>query len=453
MYGRHHISGFLLGVFLGMAAAPPSAWAEPQRDRIGNDAPVLASVDSLYALCLAQCAETSVYRMELESCERACADLRRNFPFLDEGYSSYDRCARDMDTLDLNRDVLARRAAKECARASSHIHKRQGCRNAVDFFYKNASTEQICLRRPFAAGSGPVPLAPPASAPVSPASPQPAPSSAAGAALPPDLSPPAGQKTASAKAASAAAPILVSGPLLQDTPKYQTPEEVAKTRRRSKGKSPAAAPGSRAAGKSLPSAQGGTPPAQETRAAQSAPAANREAVPPAISTAKPPEGAKSSRPISVPAAPLPPAAAPAPPGPEVSPARPPAQDSVTRPETAAAPLPAAPLPPVTDAPAPPGPEVSPARPPAASLSGPLSPPSAAPAVSPQPEQPPSPAESPSPAPPANSPRMPLSRLLQIPPSQEPSPQEADSATTLLPPTPSMLKQHDPTPPTLRPGLQ
>jgi hypothetical protein len=479
MHSRRHIPGLLLGFFLGLAAAPP-AWAEPQRDRIGNDAPVLASVDAIYGICLSQCAESSVYRMEWESCERTCADLRRNFPFLDEAYDSYERCARDMDNLDLNRDVLAQKAADACMRTSTHIHKRQGCRAAVAVFYKNATTEQVCLRQPssLAAGSPlppPVPLA--ASPPAVPDRSAGDVPQSAGSAADMTSAPPAGQQTVSGKESSPAAPLLVSGPLLRDTPKYQTPEEVAKTRRRGKGTAGPPAP-------AVKRPEAATPPAapteKRTEASASAPPAAptirqpETPTPPDTPAVKQPEAPTVTPPAApIAPAPAPPGAASAPdapaslPGPaapaEVPPPQAPAVLSVPEVRTPPATPPpgveetSGPTPPAIDAPAPPAPEAPLPRP-ETSIAPPATPPSGATVPErplPESRQPAQPAPptgqgAPSSDPSAAPSRMPLSRLLQIPPSSETDPpQETGSAATLLPPTPSMLKQHEPTPPTLR----
>ncbi|MDR2160730.1 MAG: hypothetical protein LBO77_01090 [Desulfovibrio sp.] len=390
---RRSVTVFLLGAFLGAATAP-AAYGQG-----GEGVPVLADVDMVYNVCLQRCEENSVYRMALESCLETCAELRRDFPLLDKKYSSPEKCARDMAAVDLNRDLLAREAAADCSDRSLHIHKRQGCREAVAAFYESSTTEMVCSRQPF----------PLASAPAAPAGPV---ASDSVVVLP------AGQRSPARQGASPPVPPLEAGSVLYDTPKYQTPEEVAKTLRRARSKAGAA-----------------------SKAAPKVPAVSVARDKPSASAPAAPAAARAQ-------------AAPASPLPAAAPARPdPAQSAPAGAENPPAPPDRPARVPAVSVPAAPGETVPPAAPAAApAQAAPASPlPTAAPARPDPAQSAPAGQPTPSSAPVAAS-RMPLSQLLRIPSNSSASEDEqnGESAAHLLPPTPSMLKQHAPTPPTLRP---
>lgn len=115
------------------------------RNRVGNTAPVIANVEPLYQACLNRCYEQGALASYTRNgCLETCNELRRDFPWLDKGFSDYQSCEKLMDNLDLNRDKVIKERKELCERDYTHLHDVQGCRDAIDVFYENATLENVC---------------------------------------------------------------------------------------------------------------------------------------------------------------------------------------------------------------------------------------------------------------------------------------------------------------------
>ena len=137
---RFHHFTFLLAI----AAIGAVVACSPSRHRVGNQAMLVANADKPYAACLDHCRQISKYDITLEACERACNDARKDFPYLDKSYSSYERCAKDMDNLDLNRLDIVSEAQQSCEDQYEHLHKRYGCKEGVAAYYNAATMSNVC---------------------------------------------------------------------------------------------------------------------------------------------------------------------------------------------------------------------------------------------------------------------------------------------------------------------
>lgn len=131
----------LIGIFVLSCV-----WScQPRRHRIGNNSQVMADVEPLLQACLSMCEEPGDLRGRTrKACANACYDLRREFPFLDKGYSSYEQCAKDMDNLDLNRDTIIAQYQARCPEGYETSLQRQACKDAAEAFYTAARTEKVC---------------------------------------------------------------------------------------------------------------------------------------------------------------------------------------------------------------------------------------------------------------------------------------------------------------------
>lgn len=126
-------------IFLfAMLSASPS-WAERGR--------IYVSTDYLYDSCMERCAQSgSLASLTRNGCLKGCAEIRRSFYLRDKSYSSMSACIKDMQKLELNRDLEIEKAQSWCNRQWTHLHKRKGCKDAMEVYINAATTNSICYR-------------------------------------------------------------------------------------------------------------------------------------------------------------------------------------------------------------------------------------------------------------------------------------------------------------------
>lgn len=439
------------------AGAVVLAGCSPSRHRVGNQALIVGNADRPYAACLRHCRQISRYDVTLAACERACNDARKSFPYRDKGYWSYERCARDMDNLDLNRLDLVAEAQAECERTYEHLHKRHGCKEAFAAYYNAATIETVCggytarvvapqtaqtplVSAPMTQGADPrvTPLAPaPAYQPAPVYQPAPAPayqSTPTPAYLP---APAPGRAPA-----ASVRPAPVVGPALSSQPVAAPPKAPAPSLKSpatsAPGRSGQTRPGSPApvTVKGSPSAHSGKKGTPRAPAPKGAPASSARLAAPASA----PAPAQQTVPPSEPA----PTPVPVAPQPAPAPAVVPAPQSPSAPATTPAPVPAA------------GQAAAPAQ----QTQQTATPAAPQPAPVPAPQSSPVPATTPAPVPVAGQAEAPAQQA--VPPSAS-VPASANteggasaqqpSSSSITPPLPSMLKQKESLPATMPPSAQ
>lgn len=281
--GFRHICTLVMACALGIGVTAAHA-----SDRVED------RTDVPFEACLRHCRKVSVYDASLDSCERTCAAARRDSSYGKGGYSSYESCVKDMRKVELKRDLLIADGQEECQDASPHLHKRYGCREAVSAYYSALTAGNMCVSyakpaQPYPGTAQPYAEPAPVSVPQGAGSTGPA---ASGTAAPGLVPLPMGATAGTRERAQAAS---LPPQDAVDTPKYQSPEEVAKTRRKGKGgaaSSARAAPEKKASSKKAAST-GASP-------AKAAPAKEPAAKAPAAASGKKKTGGGAKAGVSLP---------------------------------------------------------------------------------------------------------------------------------------------------------
>ncbi len=150
------------GLFLTLPAT--HSWA-------GTYQTIIANTEVMYEACMRRCArQDALGNLTRNGCLASCAETRREFPLNKKSYSSYEKCAEDYARIEVMRDQIIAEAQEECLELTPHVHKRQGCKDAITTFYNAATEANVCGRR-VNDGEGyiaPIPASPPMTAQLAP---------------------------------------------------------------------------------------------------------------------------------------------------------------------------------------------------------------------------------------------------------------------------------------------
>lgn len=105
------------------------------------------NTNPLFEACVQRCEEqTPLGALTKRGCYKGCAEIRRtaNIP---ESYRSMASCIEDMNELELVKDLVIEKHQARCDRQTSHIHKRKGCRDAVEVYMRAATVNSICYNQ------------------------------------------------------------------------------------------------------------------------------------------------------------------------------------------------------------------------------------------------------------------------------------------------------------------
>ncbi len=145
------------------------AWAGKYFDIVTN-------TQVLFDACMRRCDRTDALgNLTRNGCVKGCEEMRRTFPLRAKKYRDLGDCLEAYAKLEVDRDEIIEDNQEWCIDEYRHLHKRQGCKDAVTTFYKAATAENMCGARSGAANApatGVTPLPPPAPL-ATPASPPP----------------------------------------------------------------------------------------------------------------------------------------------------------------------------------------------------------------------------------------------------------------------------------------
>ena len=130
------VGTMLLAVILLYPSAP--SWAKGR---------LYPNTNILLESCLQRCEEqTSLASLTREGCYTGCAQIRRAFT-LRSSYRSVASCIEDMNDLELERDIIIADNQAWCNRQWPHLHKRKGCKDAMEAYIRSATVGSICYNQ------------------------------------------------------------------------------------------------------------------------------------------------------------------------------------------------------------------------------------------------------------------------------------------------------------------
>lgn len=105
------------------------------------------NTNPLFEACLQRCEEqTPLGGLTRRGCFKGCAEIRRSFA-LPTSYRSMASCIEDMNDLELQRDLVIEKYQTWCDKEWSHLHKRKGCKDAMDVYIRSATVNSICYHQ------------------------------------------------------------------------------------------------------------------------------------------------------------------------------------------------------------------------------------------------------------------------------------------------------------------
>lgn len=106
-----------------------------------------ANTQPLFDACMNRCDRTDILgNLTREGCVKGCEQIRRTFPLTEKSYSSYASCLEDTKDIELTRDLLIEKYQEWCGKTYDHIHKKKGCKDAVETYINAISYETVCTR-------------------------------------------------------------------------------------------------------------------------------------------------------------------------------------------------------------------------------------------------------------------------------------------------------------------
>lgn len=105
------------------------------------------NTNPLFEACVQRCEEqTPLGALTKRGCYKGCAEIRR-VADIPESYRSMASCIEDMNELELVKDLVIEKHQTWCDRQTTHIHKRKGCRDAMEVYMRAATVNSICYNQ------------------------------------------------------------------------------------------------------------------------------------------------------------------------------------------------------------------------------------------------------------------------------------------------------------------
>lgn len=105
------------------------------------------NTNPLFEACIQRCEEqTPLGALTKRGCYKGCAEIRR-VADIPESYRSMASCIEDMNELELVKDLVIEKHQAWCDRQTPHIHKRKGCRDAMEVYMRAATVNSICYNQ------------------------------------------------------------------------------------------------------------------------------------------------------------------------------------------------------------------------------------------------------------------------------------------------------------------